>query len=320
VRNGLLPSQGEPAPVPAPRLLKGRRASLTRRQLRQRQAILSILPVIIVLLAIRAYPIVMAGIKSFTNWNGLYTSDFIGLTNYARLLGGSVFWKLVRNNFVLLLNVPIQVFFGLIVAVLLHERVWGWRFFRSLYYIPQIISAVIIGYLFRTLFSMDGPVNLVLEGLGLMPEALEWLGDAATALGVIVFCLVWSSLGWMAIVFMGGLSAIPDSVFEAARIDGAGFWRRTFQIAVPMLARVLEYAVMLSIVWTFTGLFPFIFSLTRGGPGYETTTLDYMIYIKSFVSGVNLGEACAIAVLLLLIILALTLVEMRATRNLEDWS
>jgi multiple sugar transport system permease protein len=320
VRNGLLPSQGEPAPVPAPRLLKGRRASLTRRQLRQRQAILSILPVIIVLLAIRAYPIVMAGIKSFTNWNGLYTSDFIGLTNYARLLGGSVFWKLVRNNFVLLLNVPIQVFFGLIVAVLLHERVWGWRFFRSLYYIPPIISAVIIGYLFRTLFSMDGPVNLVLEGLGLMPEALEWLGDAATALGVIVFCLVWSSLGWMAIVFMGGLSAIPDSVFEAARIDGAGFWRRTFQIAVPMLARVLEYAVMLSIVWTFTGLFPFIFSLTRGGPGYETTTLDYMIYIKSFVSGVNLGEACAIAVLLLLIILALTLVEMRATRNLEDWS
>ena len=79
----------------------------------------------------------------------------------------------------------------------------------------------------------------------------------------------------------------------------------SFQVAVPMLARVLEYAVMLSVVWTFTGLFPFIHSLTRGGPGYETTTLDYMIYIKSFVSGVNLGEACAIAVLLLLIILAL---------------
>jgi multiple sugar transport system permease protein len=293
---------------------------LTRRQLRQRQAILSVLPVIVVLLAIRAYPIVVAAVKSLTNWNGLYTSDFVGLQNYVRLLRGAVFWKLVRNNFVLLLNVPIQVFLGLVVAVLLHERVWGWRFFRSLYYIPQIISAVIIGYLFRTLFSMDGPVNIVASRLGLMPVPLEWLGDTATALGVIVFCLVWSSLGWIAVVFMGGLSAIPDSVFEAARLDGAGFWRRTFQIAVPMLARVLEYAVMLSVVWTFTGLFPFIFSLTRGGPGYETTTLDYMIYLKSFVSGVNLGEACAIAVLLLVIILALTVVEMRATNALDNWS
>ncbi len=293
---------------------------LTRRQLRQRQAILSVLPVILVLLAIRAYPIATAAVKSLTNWNGLFTSDFVGLQNYARLLHGGVFWKLVRNNFVLLLNVPLQVFLGLLVAVLLHERVWGWRFFRSLYYIPQIISAVIIGYLFRTLFSMDGPVNIIASRLGLMPVPLEWLGDTATALGVIVFCLVWSSLGWIAVVFMGGLSAIPESVFEAARIDGAGFWRRTFQIAVPMLARVLEYAVMLSVVWTFTGLFPFIFSLTRGGPGYETTTLDYMIYLKSFVSGVNLGEACAIAVLLLLIILALTVIEMRATNAVDDWS
>ena len=296
------------------------RAPLTRRQLRQRQAILSVLPVVLVLLAIRAYPIVTAAVKSFTNWNGLFTSDFVGFANYARLLKGSVFWKLVRNNFVLLLNVPIQVFLGLVVAVLLHERVWGWRFFRSLYYTPQIIAAVIIGFLFRTLFAMDGPVNLVLGRLGLMPVAVEWLGNAGSALGVIVLSLVWSSLGWMAIVFMGGLSSIPDSVFEAARIDGAGFWRRTFQIAVPMLARVMEYAVMLSIVWTFTGLFPFIHSLTRGGPGYETTTLDYMIYIKSFVSGVNLGEACAIAVLLLAIILALTVVEMRVTNRADDWS
>jgi len=296
------------------------RARNTRRRIRQRQAILSILPVVLVLLAIRAYPIVFAAAKSVTNWNGLYTSNYVGFTNYARLLKGEVFWILVRNNFVLLLNVPIQVFLGLVVAVLLHERAWGWRFFRSLYYIPQIISAVIIGYLFRTLFSMDGPINIVLARIGLMPEALEWLGNTATALGVIVFCLVWSSVGWQAIVFMGGLSAIPESVFEAARIDGAGFWRRTFQVAVPMLVRVVEYAVMLSVVWTFTGLFPFIFSLTRGGPGYETTTLDYMIYLRSFVSGVNLGEACAIAMLLLLIILALTVVEMKATNSMDDWS
>ena len=292
----------------------------TRRQIRTRQAILSILPIVVVLLAIRAYPIITALVKSLTNWDGLFTSKYVGMTNYVRLLTGSTFWVLVRNNFVLLINVPVQVFLGLVVAVLLHERVLGWRFFRALYYIPQIISAVIIGYLFRTLFSMDGPVNIVLARIGMMPSPVEWLGSAGSALTVIIFTLVWSSLGWVAIVFMGGLSTIPDSVFEAARIDVAGFWRRTFQIAVPLLVRVLEYAVMLSVVWTFTGLFPFIYSMTRGGPGYETTTLDYMIYIKSFVSGVNLGEACALAVLLLLIMLGLTAVQMRLTNRLDDWS
>ena len=292
----------------------------TRRRTRLRQAVLSILPVIVVLLAIRAYPIVTAFVKSFTNWDGLYKNDFVGLTNYVRLFKSGIIWKLLRNNFALLANVPVQVFLGLVVAVLLHERVWGWRFFRSLYYFPQIISAVIIGYLFRTFFALDGPLNRMLIAVGMPSLAIEWLGGAGTALGVIVFCLVWSSLGWMAVVFMGGLSSIPDSVFEAARIDGAGFWRRTFQIAVPMLVRVMEFAVVLSVVWTFTGLFPFIFSLTRGGAGYETTTLDYMIYLKSFVSGYNLGEACAVAVLLLLIILALTVVEMKATGRVDDWS
>jgi multiple sugar transport system permease protein len=292
----------------------------TRQRVRLRQAVLSMLPVIVVLLAIRAYPIITALVKSFTNWDGLYKNDFVGLANYVRLFKNGIIWKLLRNNFVLLANVPIQVFLGLVVAVLLHERVWGWRFFRSLYYFPQIISAVIIGYLFRTLFGLDGPLNLLLIAVGLPGLAIEWMGNAGTALGVIVFCLVWSSLGWMAVVFMGGLSSIPDTVFEAARIDGAGFWRRTFQIAVPMLARVMEFAVVLSVVWTFTGLFPFIFSLTRGGPGYETTTLDYMIYLKSFVSGVNLGEACAVAVILLLIILALTVAEMKATARVDDWS
>jgi len=274
----------------------------------------------VVLLAIRAYPIITAAVKSLTNWDGLFTSKYVGFTNYRRLLTGSTFWILVRNNFVLLINVPVQVFLGLVVAVLLHERVLGWRFFRALYYIPQIISAVIIGYLFRTLFSMDGPINIVLGRLGMMPNPVEWLGNAGSALGVIIFTLVWSSLGWVAIVFMGGLSTIPDSVFEAARIDGAGFWRRTFQIAVPLLVRVVEYAVMLSVVWTFTGLFPFIFSMTKGGPGYDTTTLDYMIYIKSFVSGVNLGEACALAMLLLVIIFGLTVAQMRLTNRVDDWS
>lgn len=285
-----------------------------------RNAVLSIIPVILILLAVRAYPIATAVYKSFTNWNGLFQNDWIGLRNYVDLVQDGTLWVLLRNNFVLLISVPLQVILGIFIAVLLYEEVWGWRFFRSLYYVPQIISAVIIGYLFRIFFGYDGPLNLVLRGIGLESLGIDWFAETAPALLVIVLCLVWFSIGWQAIVILGGMSQIPPSVFEAARLDGANFWQRTFRIVLPMLVRVTEYAIIMSMVWTFTSLFPFIYSMTKGGPGYETTTMDYMVYLKSFVSGNDLGMACAVAVVLMLIILAFTAVEMKIANKSDDWS
>jgi ABC-type sugar transport system permease subunit len=282
------------------------------------QAILSILPVVIILLLIRAYPMVSAVYRSFTNWDGMYKNDWVGLANYTQIFTNSPFWTLLQNNLVLLISVPLQVIIGLLIAVLLYEEVLGWRFFRALYYVPQIMSAVIIGYLFRIFFGLNGPLNIVLTKMGLTSFAIEWLGNRASALTVIVICLVWFSIGWQAIVILGGMSGISPSIFEAARIDGANYWQRTFKVLLPMLSRVMEYCVIMSMVWTLTGLFPFIYSMTKGGPGYETTTIDFMIYVKSFLSGGNLGLACALAVILLIIILAFTLIEMKITDKLDD--
>ena len=131
------------------------------------QGVLSIIPVIVILIFVRFYPMVMAIYRSFTNWNGLYRSDWIGLHNYIEIFTNSPFWKLFRNSLVLLLSVPLQVILGILVAVLLYEEVRGWRFFRTIVYLPQIIAAVTIGYLFRVAFSLDGPLNLVLRGMGL---------------------------------------------------------------------------------------------------------------------------------------------------------
>lgn len=282
-------------------------------------AILSILPVVIVLLLVRAYPMGAAIYRSFTNWDGMYKQDWVGLSNYIQIFTNSPFWTLLGNNLILLISVPLQVVIGLLVAVLLYEEVAGWRFFRSLYYIPQIMSAVIIGYLFRIFFGLNGPVNAVLSNIGLSSLAIEWLGNRGSALTVIILCLVWFSIGWQAIVLLGGMSGISPSVFEAAKIDGANYWQRTFKIMLPMLSRVIEYCIIMSMVWTLTSLFPFVYSMTKGGPGYETTTIDYMIYIKSFVTGNDLGMACALAVILLIIILAFTLIEMKITNKLSDW-
>jgi multiple sugar transport system permease protein len=283
------------------------------------QGIYSILPVMIVLLFMRLYPMLAAIYRSFTNWNGLYRNDWVGLKNYVDIFINSPFWTLLRNSLVLLTSVPLQVFIGLIVAVLLYEEVKGWRFFRAIVYLPQIISAVTIGYLFRVAFGLDGPLNVVIHRIGLDFLAIEWLGNTVTALGVLVFCLTWFSIGWQAIVILGGMSKISPDIFEAAKMDGANFGQRTFLVVVPMISRTIEYAVIMSMVWTFTSIFAFIYSITSGGPGYETSTIDYMIYTKFYQASANYGFASALAVILLIIILVFTMIEMRFTNKVSEW-
>ncbi len=280
---------------------------------------MSVVPTVGILLLIRFYPIAEAIYRSFTDWNGLYRNNWVGLQNYVTIFTNSPFWTLLRNSFVLLISVPLQILFGLLVAVLLYEEVAGWRMFRAIVYVPQIISAVIIGYLFRIAFGLDGPVNQFLRNLGADFIAIEWLGNSASALAVLVFCLTWFSIGWQAIVILGGMSRLSPSILEAANLDGANFWQKTFLVIVPMIARTLEYGAIMSIVWTFTGTFAFIYSVTYGGPGYETSTIDYMIYTKFYQASANYGFATALAVILLIIIVALTYAEMAYTNRVSDW-
>jgi raffinose/stachyose/melibiose transport system permease protein len=293
--------------------------STGRRKIKISEGWLSIIPVIIILIFIRFYPMVMAIYRSFTNWDGMYRSDWVGLKNYIQVFFDSPFWMLLRNSLVLLLTVPLQLFIGLFVAVLLYEEVKGWRFFRTMIYLPQIIAALTIGYLFRVAFGLDGPINTVFRNIGLNFLGIEWLGNTWSALFVLVFCLTWFSIGWQAIVILGGMSKISPEVFEAAKMDGANYWQRTFYVVIPMITRTLEYCIIMSMVWTLTSVFAFIYSITAGGPGYETSTIDYMIYTKFYQSGRPYGFASALAVILLVIILSITVVEMRVTNKASEW-
>jgi ABC-type sugar transport system permease subunit len=289
------------------------------RKVKAWQGVLSIMPVVIIMIFIRFIPIGEAIYRSFTNWDGLYKNDWVGLKNYIDIFTNSPFWTLLRNSFVLLISVPLQIFLGLMVAVLLYEEVAGWKFFRTIVYVPQIISAVIIGYLFRVAFGLDGPINMVLQKIGMDYLAIEWLGNSGTALFVLVFCLTWFSIGWQAIVILAGMTRISPSIIEAANLDGASFWQRTFLVIVPMVSRTIEYGAIMAIVWTFTGTFAFIYSITYGGPGYETSTIDYMIYTKFYQASANFGFATGLAVILLLIILVLTFGEMYYTNRVSNW-
>ncbi len=298
--------------------MKARPATYRRRHRDNLQGWLSILPVLLLILLFQGYPILYSIAKSFTNWDGLFRSKFIGLRNYSKILGRPLFWELLGNNVILLTFIPLQLITGLVAAMLLFEEVPGWRFFRGCYYLPQVMSALSIGYLFAIFFGLDGPVNAVLGALG-VAEPVFWFGNRLTALFVIILCLVWINIGWQGMLFLGAMTQISPEIFDAAKIDGASFWTRTFRIMLPMMLRTVEYSCVVSVLWCFTGLFNLIFSITKGGPGYGTTTIDYMIYLKAFAGNSEYGYACALSVILMLIVAAFTVVQTKTANRMDDW-
>lgn len=283
------------------------------------QGWLCVLPVLAVILVIRGYPIVDTVVKSFTKWDGFSTPQFIGLSNYLYILKNREFQVSLVNNLVFLLHIPVKILLSMIFALAIYEAVPGHKLYRNLSYVPQVISPTIIGYLFCILFGFNGPINEVLRGAGLESLALDWMGSRWSAVAVIFIVLTWHGIGYLALLILGGLASIPDSVFEAARLDGANYWQRLVYVVMPLLARTLEFILIMNITWVFTGLFPFIFAMTRGGPGYDTSTIDYVIYNKAFVTGTQMGLASAMAVILVAIVLTVTVLQLRASDKREDW-
>jgi multiple sugar transport system permease protein len=289
--------------------------SLARKN--SRTAALSVLPMVIVIAAVTIYPTMDAFYHSLTKWNGI-RSSFIGLANYADIFSDAQFWRLLLNNLIYIASVPVQIVLALVITVLLYEKTAGWRFFRALFFIPNVLSAVIIGLVFKQAFMYDGPVNTLLRGIGLESLALDWLSTGPTALGVVIVAVIWTNFGYGVILFLAGMSTIDSSIFEAAKLDGANWFQKTFYVILPQLSRVVEFFSVTTVIWIFTGLFGFIFSITKGGPGYDTTPLEYMVYLKAFKAGSQMGYACALAVILLGITFLISRLEMAVAGRVKD--
>lgn len=287
----------------------------------EKTAYLVLIPVILFIMVFTVYPLFVAVFHSFTSWDGVNPSKWIGLKNYGKILSDNQFYHLLLNNVIIMLSIPVQVFISLVLTLLLYERTAGWKIFRSIFFLPYVLSAVVIGYLFAIFFSYEGPLNTILRSLGLESMALDWLADGKTGMMVIVLCIIWASFGQGILIFLAGMSTISPSVFESSKIDGAGWWHRLFHIVLPMLIRPIEFFVVISIIWSFTGTFSFIYSITAGGPGYETTPVDYMIYLKAFkdMGSNSMGYACALAMILFGMVVVLSRIQMKAVDKMDDW-
>ena len=273
--------------------LAGEATSRKRGGLRRRDRIIglfAVAPAFLVVVGFMAFPVIFALYISFTKTNGL-TFEWRGLDNYFALVSDPVVHQVFLNNLKFLISVPLVIFVALIVSVLLFEQIRGWRFFRVIFFLPNVLSVAVIGIMFRNAFGYYGAVNQAIGIFG--GEPVQFFTDGTLAIGIIILALVWSGFGYQSLLLLAGLTAINPAVFEAAAIDGAGWWKRLWYITLPNIRRVLGFVFIINVLYTFTALFGFIFVMTAGGPGFETTTIDYLVYLRAFSSS-NLGSGAAL--------------------------
>jgi multiple sugar transport system permease protein len=221
-----------------------------------------------------------------------------------------IFLRALENNGIFALSVPIQLVLPLIVAYAIHRRVPGWRLFRASVFLPAVYATVVIGIITATVLQLDGPLNQVLGDLGVPGLQREWLGSASTSIPLILVIVVWTNFGYNVLLYLAGLSAIDPSLEEAARIDGAGWFRVLVSVVAPNLRRVLEIVLVVNTITAFAFMFTYIYTITNGGPGTDTYVSEFYIYQQAFTNQ-NMGYAAAIGVMLVLIVLAIGLFQIR---------
>jgi multiple sugar transport system permease protein len=248
---------------------------------------------------------------SLTEWNMVGTPKFVGLGNYAKMAADPLFWQSLKVTAVYLLNVPLNLVLGLLLALLLNQKVKGLSVFRSIFYLPSVTAGVAVALLWLWIFNPRfGTINVLLRYVGI--EGPLWLGDEGWAMPALIVMSVWGVGGGM-LIYLGALQGIPTALYEAATIDGAGAWRRLIHVTVPMVTPVLLLNMVMGIIASFQA-FTQAFIMTGGGPNYATFFYVYYLYQNAF-QWFAMGYAAALSWVLFLIILACTFVIMRTSRR-----
>lgn len=277
----------------------------------KRLALLAISPAFLMVALFLFVPIAGAVVISFFKTDGV-TAEFVGFANYGRIFTDPLVGEVFLVNLRFLISVPLILFASTLCGVLLYERVMGWKLFRVLFFIPSVLSTAVIGLMFKATFAYNGPINAVIVAAG--GEPISFFSTASLGISVIILALVWSGFGYGALIVLAGLSAIEKEVYAAADMDGAGWWQRLWYITLPQIRRVVMFVSIINVLYTFTSLFGFVFVMTAGGPGFSTTTLDYLIFQKAF-SSADMGAGAALAIVVFLLIGLLTLLQARIGRG-----
>jgi multiple sugar transport system permease protein len=246
---------------------------------------------------------------SLTEWNIVGTPRFIGLKNYQAMLQDKFFWQSLKVTILYLFNVPLNLVLGLLLAILLNQKVRGLSIFRTIFYLPSVTAGVAVSLLWMWIFNPRfGVINILLKKVGIIGPA--WLGSETWALPALIIMSMWGVGGGM-LIYLGALQGIPTALYEAATLDGAGAWRKFLHITIPMITPVLLLNLIMGIISSFQ-VFTQAYIMTQGGPNYATLFYVLYLYQQAF-RWFNMGYASALAWLLFLIILVCTYLVLRTS-------
>ncbi|MGW0229363.1 carbohydrate ABC transporter permease [Actinopolymorpha singaporensis] len=288
------------------------------RMRREWSAYVFLLPGGIVFSVFTVAALVFALYLTFHEWNILQPDKpFVGLDNYQRMIGDADYRRSIINTFYFTGgSVPLTMVIGLGVALLLNQPIRFRGLFRTLYYLPVVTPLVVVAILWKWLYNGDfGLFNYYLVRAHLVDKPLLWLSDQNLAMPAVILMAVWGGVGFSMVVYLAGLQSIPDELYEAARIDGAGALARLRHITIPMLRPTTLFLLVMGIIGSFQ-IFTQIFIMTSGGPVERTTTMVYFIYRAAF-EFYDMGYASTLAFGLFALLFVVTLVQLRLYRKAD---
>jgi len=276
-------------------------------------ALVLLLPAIALLGWLLLFPIGDAVHLSFTSWDGFSAPRWIGIQNFSELIHDPRFKSALLHNLAFIASIPVWIAVPYSIAWCLHREIAGWRFFRFAFFLPCVLSPVVIGAYYGIVLNPSGPLDSVLRSIGLGGLALEWLNEPSIALPVVISIIIWMTFGIGVLLFLSGLANLDTEQIDAARVDGASPLQVQKHVIFWQLLPVIEFWTILIVITSFIGVFPLIYVLTRGGPGTSTFTVDYLLYTEGFSNG-NFGYAAAMGIALLVIIGVTSAVVLRLLR------
>jgi ABC-type sugar transport system permease subunit len=295
------------------------RAPKRKRESQERLAFWLLLPAAVAVFGVIIYPVIRTLIISFFDVNSALATvtPFVGLRNYTHVLTNPSFWApMGRTLYFTIVSTALELGFGLIVAGLLNARLKARWLFRAIVVIPWAIPTIVNAAMWKGILSAQyGALNALLTQLGVIHQYQAWLGDPMTALNMVILADVWKTTPLVAFFLLAGLNSIPSELYDAAKIDRAG-WPRIFRsIVLPMLVPSISIVLVLRTIEAFK-VFDIIYAMTRGGPVNGTQTVAYYAYVTAF-SDQNFGLGSALSFVIVLVILMLTTVYLRLLRRSE---
>ena len=263
---------------------------------------------LLLLLVFTFIPSIAAFGLSFTNYNVFRPLEWVGLSNYMEAFADATFRKAMLNTiYFWILVTPALVVIPIFIAVLVNQKLRGIKVFRLVFYFPVLVSVVVTAILFKWMFAEQGIINYFLGLFG--ADSIGWLTNTKTVMPALAFVTVWQGFGYYMLFYLAALQGVPKDLYEAAELDGAGFWKKQLHITIPMIKPMIFFVAVISTMGAFKE-FTLMLTMTEGGPLDASTTAVLLVFEEAF-QNLEMGYASAISFLLFAVILIVTLINQK---------